>query len=59
MEEVPNVPVVPEPDVPAPPVKRYYGRKKGNESDSELSVDSDKSDDSEDYKSRLYQIIIN
>ena len=25
----------------APPVKRYYGRKKGNESDSELSLDSD------------------
>ena len=29
--------VLPEP----PPVKRYYGRKKGNESDSELSLDSD------------------
>ena len=29
---------------------RYYGRKKGNESDSELSVDSDESNNEEDYK---------
>merc|ERR1719300_939994 len=32
-----------------PPVKRYYGRKRGNESDSELSMESE---DSEDEKER-------